>query len=200
MRTQWNLIGGGLLAARVWELIQVTRPGDVIKVFDDHENPRAGNRVGKLKSFTPGDLKLPTLLTLGFQHQAIRRELVEMLKFSENICHPDCSSLPSVDMGHGNILLGPVALGHKVQLGTCNLIYTGAILEADVVLDKNILIGPGAIICNEVKIEQGSVVGAGATILPKVRVAAGAVIGAGALVRSDVSSGERIVGVPGRTI
>jgi len=51
-----------------------------------------------------------------------------------------------------------------------------------------------------VTVGEGSHIGIGATILQGVRIGTNAVVGAGAVVLRDVPDGDRVAGVPARSI
>jgi acetyltransferase-like isoleucine patch superfamily enzyme len=61
-------------------------------------------------------------------------------------------------------------------------------------------IGVQPLVGSPVRIGSGVWIGAGAIILKGVTIGNGAVIGAGAVVNRDVKTGEKVAGVPARTI
>jgi serine acetyltransferase len=61
-------------------------------------------------------------------------------------------------------------------------------------------IAPGARVLGGARVGNGTLVGSGAVVLPGVVIGAHVVVGASAVVRSNVSDGSVVVGVPGRRV
>ena len=62
-----------------------------------------------------------------------------------------------------------------------------------------VFIGPSSYICGKVKIKDEVYIGTGAKILPRLLVGSKSIIGSCSLVNKNISSNERIIGIPGRS-
>jgi len=101
-----------------------------------------------------------------------------------------------VYMNAGTVILdsGPVTIGDGTMLGPGVHIYC-----ADHHPEPS-LRGQGIERALPVRVGRDVWIGGAAVLLPGVSVGDGAIIGAGAVVRGEVAAGERVAGVPARTI
>lgn len=88
-----------------------------------------------------------------------------------------------------------IEVGHNCLIGP--LCY---ITDHDHGVDKPGLMAEQPLVGKPVRIGSNVWIGAGAIILKGVTIGSGAVIGAGTVVTRDVCSGEKVAGVPARTI
>jgi sugar O-acyltransferase (sialic acid O-acetyltransferase NeuD family) len=92
------------------------------------------------------------------------------------------------------------------QLESSTTIGRGALLNLNVCVTHDSSVGdfcefgPGVIICGRVKIGESCFFGAGSIVLPGITISDNSVIGAGAVVNKDTKAGEKILGIPGRSV
>ena len=103
-------------------------------------------------------------------------------------------------LGEGTQVLAQAYVGPGAALGDNVLVNTRALLEHGVQVGPHAHVAPGAVLLGEVRIGAGTHVGAGATVLQGVHVGERCVIGAGAVVLHSLLDGQRVAGVPARSL
>jgi UDP-perosamine 4-acetyltransferase len=114
--------------------------------------------------------------------------------------HPSAVVSPSATLGPASVVFANATINPGARIGANVIVNTAAIVDHDVRIGDHAHVSPGAHLAGGVSIGQGSHVGIGATVLQGVRIGAGVVVGAGAVVLRDVPDGDRVVGVPARSI
>lgn len=103
-----------------------------------------------------------------------------------------------VVLGMGCTVAPFAALNRCVVVGEHVLVNVGAILSHDVVVGALSTLSPGCTIGGGARIGAGVFIGIGATLIDHVVVGDGAYIAAGAVVVTDITEGERVMGVPAK--
>ena len=114
--------------------------------------------------------------------------------------HPSAVVSPTATLGNACVVFANATINPGARLGVNVIVNTAAIIDHDVRIGDHAHVSPGAHVAGGVTIGEGSHVGIGATVLQGVRIGAGAVVGAGTVVVRDVPDGDRVVGVPARSI
>jgi len=83
-----------------------------------------------------------------------------------------------------------VVIGETAEIGEDVLIYKGVVLGGTTLQKGK----------RHPTLEDGVVIGSNACVLGNIRIGAGAKVGSGAVVIKPVSSGDTVVGVPGRVV
>jgi sugar O-acyltransferase (sialic acid O-acetyltransferase NeuD family) len=107
---------------------------------------------------------------------------------------------PSATIGPASVVFAGAIVNPGARIGANVIINTAAIVEHDVIVGDHVHVSPGAHIAGGVSVGERSHIGIGATVLQGVRIGAGVVVGAGAVVLGDVPDGDRVAGVPARSI
>ncbi|MDE7024699.1 MAG: transferase [Paramuribaculum sp.] len=100
-----------------------------------------------------------------------------------------------VIIGRGSAVMHRVVI-NGANIGECNVINTGAIIEHGVSTGSNVFIGPGAVICGGVTIGSDVMIGAGAVIRSNVAIPSGTVIGMGSVVTKSIDKSGVYAGNP----
>jgi sugar O-acyltransferase (sialic acid O-acetyltransferase NeuD family) len=128
-------------------------------------------------------------------------ERVSVLGFElPAVIHPAAVISPSAQIGAACVVFAGAILNPGVRLGDNVIVNTAAVLDHDVVIGDHAHVSPGAHLAGGVTVGEGSHVGIGATVLQGVRIGANVVVGAGAVVVRDVPDGDRVAGVPARSL
>ena len=97
--------------------------------------------------------------------------------------------------------IGPLAvIGAGSTVGPHTIVSRGVLIGHHVKIDRFATLNPGVNIGGNSTIGPGAFIGMGATVVNGTHVGAGAIVGAGALVLGDVAPGERVHGVPARSV
>jgi UDP-perosamine 4-acetyltransferase len=114
--------------------------------------------------------------------------------------HPTAVVSPSVTIGPASVVFANATINPGARIGLNVIINTAAIVDHDVQIGDHAHVSPGAHLAGGVTVGEGSHIGIGATVLQGVHVGADVVVGAGAVVTRDVKDGDRVAGVPARSI
>jgi acetyltransferase-like isoleucine patch superfamily enzyme len=87
-----------------------------------------------------------------------------------------------------------------VTIGDHAIINTGATVDHDCVLARDVQIGPGAHLGGGVRCESRVFIGLGASLVQGVTIGEAAIVGAGSVVLANVPSGSTVVGNPARAL
>ncbi|WP_394838064.1 NeuD/PglB/VioB family sugar acetyltransferase [Pendulispora rubella] len=115
-----------------------------------------------------------------------------------NVVHLNARVSPSVQVGHGIVVMAGAILNTGAKLGDHAIVNTGAIVEHDVSVGTLVHVGPAVAIGGGALIGDRATLGLGARIRDHVTVGADAVVGMGAVVVGNVETGLTVVGVPAR--
>lgn len=127
----------------------------------------------------------------------LRRKVIEQYRCHEMPTIVASSALvtPHSTLGSGCAVMHRVVI-NGANLGECNVVNTGAIVEHGVHSGSNVFIGPGVVVCGGVKIGSNVMIGAGAVIRNNVTIADGAIIGMGSVVTKDITQSGVYAGNP----
>jgi sugar O-acyltransferase (sialic acid O-acetyltransferase NeuD family) len=114
--------------------------------------------------------------------------------------HPAAQIGPSVSLGPGAMLIGPLSITTDVEIGAHALINPGCTIAHDCRVGAFASLGPSVALAGGVTVGEGASLGVGAVVAPKCRIGAWAVVGAGAVVIRDVPPGSTVGGVPAREL
>lgn len=114
--------------------------------------------------------------------------------------HPSAVVSPTATIGPASVVFANATINPGARIGTNVIVNTAAIVDHDVVIGDHAHVSPGAHLAGGVRVGDGSHIGIGATVLQGVRIGANAVVGAGAVVLRDVPDGDRVAGVPARSL
>ncbi len=106
----------------------------------------------------------------------------------------------TVRIGHGSLICAGVVIQPDVEIGQHVIANTSCSIDHECKIGDFVHIAPGATLAGEVTVGDRSLVGAGATIIQGVQIGSDAIVGAGAVVLSDVGDGEKVAGVPARSM
>jgi sugar O-acyltransferase (sialic acid O-acetyltransferase NeuD family) len=128
-------------------------------------------------------------------------------KFSEifkkppiNLIHPKTTISKHVKIGYGNLICAGVIINNNTIIGNGNIINTSTIVEHDNVIGHFSQLSPNSTLCGYVTIENYVFIGAGSIIIPNVTIPNHCLVGAGSVVIKSPKIGEKIVGVPAKSI
>jgi sugar O-acyltransferase (sialic acid O-acetyltransferase NeuD family) len=107
---------------------------------------------------------------------------------------------PSAHVGAGSQILAHAVVSVEASLGEACIVNTAATVDHECRLGHGVHVCPGAHLAGLVEVGDNVMIGTGASVLPRIRIGAGAIIAAGAVVVRDVRPGDRVAGVPARSI
>jgi len=116
------------------------------------------------------------------------------------ILHPTALVGDDVQLGEGTVVSAFACLTTHIQVGDFVHIDRSANIGHDSLIGDFVTIHPGAIVSGSVDLARGVTVGAGSCIMPGVHVGQEVIIGAGAVVTKNIADGDRVAGVPARSL
>ena len=141
------------------------------------------------------------IVALGFHYQTQRQNIFANLSAAKlsfaNAIHRDAKMARDVKLGRGIFIGMNVSINAGAIIGDNSVIWTGAIIEHDNKIGKNVFMATGAMTAGYVVIEDNVFVGMGAKIA-KAHIGANATIGAGSLVLGDVEANTYVKGIPAK--
>ena len=183
MNTTLALIGGGGHAVSLMEMMP------------------CGYSVAGYVDFEPCDgLEMPVHIAVVMGRDGnmkVRRGIIDRYACREMPVIVSSSALVTshVIIGRGSAVMHRVVI-NGANIGECNVINTGAIIEHGVSTGSNVFIGPGAVICGGVTIGSDVMIGAGAVIRNNVAIPSGTVIGMGSVVTKSIDKSGVYAGNP----
>ncbi|MDX2114198.1 MAG: acetyltransferase [Planctomycetota bacterium] len=196
------VIGGG---GHAWVVTEAARAAGwrVLGFFDDDpaaivddNTPRLGPIAGAAAG--PEDDPVPhAIIALGSLSTRARiiRELGGLFA---TVVHPLSHVSPSSTLAEGTFVGATAVVQGRATLGPHCIVNTGAIIEHDCRIGRNVHLAPRTVLGGNVHIGDDTLVGLGACVRPGVRIGRECIIGAGAAVVRDVPDGLTVVGVPAR--
>lgn len=106
----------------------------------------------------------------------------------------------SAVIGPGSAVMAGAIVNAKASVGVNAIVNTGATIDHDCVIGDDAHVGPGCNLAGNVTVGEGAFLGVGVRVIPGISIGAHAVVGAGSVLIRDVPSGDRVVGVPARSI
>lgn len=203
------VIGGGGHARVVIEVLLAA--GWRVAGYTD-----AGGRPGESFGGVPwlgDDAVLPSVRAAGVAHaivalgdNALRGRLGDRaaaLGFElVNALHPSAQISPSAILGRGIAVMAQAAVNAATTIGDHSILNTGATVDHDNRIGRDVHIAPGSHLAGYVTVEDrvligvGSVVGRGRPL----RIGEGAVVGSGSVVFTDVPPHTTVAGNPARPL
>ena len=116
-----------------------------------------------------------------------------------SVIHPWSQRGRSVCIKAGSMLLGPMSLTARIEVGKHVLINPGCTIAHDCRVGDFSNLSPGVCLAGNVTIGRECFLGTGAIVGPGITIGDGAVIGAGSVVLKDVAAGQKVFGVPAKT-
>ncbi len=196
------VIGGG---GHAWVVTEAARAQGwrVLGFFDDdpaavvdEQTPRLGS-IPELRA--GADDAARAIIALG-SLEVRARLLREMGGLFATVVHPLAHVSPSAAVAEGTFIGATGVVQGRATIGPHCIINTGAIIEHDCRLERNVHVAPRAALGGNVRVGGDTLIGLGASVRPGVRIGSGCIIGVGAAVVRDVKDGERVVGVPARAV
>lgn len=203
MKRSLALIGGGGHAVSLLQMM----PADVevagyvdLRQCDSMPVPFLGND-GEFASKYP-HMPVHIAFVMGKNGSMnLRRKAIELYRDHDMPVLVASSALVTANskLGRGCAVMHRAVI-NGANLGECNIVNTGAIVEHGVSSGSNVFIGPGAVVCGGVTIGSNVMIGAGAVIRNNVTIADGAVIGMGSVVTKDINQSGVYAGNPCRKL
>lgn len=139
---------------------------------------------------------------LGVGNNNVRQKITKLIlghkKEILNVIHPTVDFSEFFSLGFGNFLAKNISVTPLVDLGNCNILNTGCVVDHECKIGDFVHIGPGAVLAGNVSLGDGCFVGANAVIREGVHIGQNAIVGAGAVVISDVAAHTTVVGNPAK--
>jgi len=134
----------------------------------------------------------------------VRRHVFERLRSRGyrflTVVHPSAIIGREVDLAEGAQVMAGAILQPGAAVGENSLMNTGAHVDHDCVIGRHVHLAPGVTLSGDVRVGDGSHIGTGAAVIQGVRIGSGCMVGAGAVVVRDVPDGDRVSGVPARSM
>jgi len=204
------IIGAGGLAKQMIEVIEETFPDESLVFFDDtlsgpttfinryrvlknepevHEYFRKEGNQFILAVGGPKNRKMlaEKFINLGGEPH---RLLSSHSRYGKYEC----------EIGPASVILSGCQLESCTEIGYGCLINLNVVITHDSRIGEFCELGPGVIVCGRCTVGNNCLLGAGCVILPGVHIGDNSTIGAGAVVNKNVGAGEKILGVPGRSV
>jgi len=204
------IIGAGGLAKQMIELIEDQHVGGPLTFFDD--TPSAPTKfldkypvIRSISNVEQHFLEYGNEFVIAVSGPSNRKMLYQ--KFIELGGEP-VSMLSSNSsygrynhsVGVGSVILAGCQIESSTTIGIGALLNLNVCVTHDSVIGDFCELGPGVIICGKVNIGESCFFGVGSMVLPGVQIANNSIIGAGAVVNKDTKPGEKILGIPGRSV
>ncbi|MBD3422628.1 MAG: hypothetical protein GF398_21135 [Chitinivibrionales bacterium] len=106
----------------------------------------------------------------------------------------------SAKIGLGCIVNPNVTIMPNANIKDHVIIHSGCVIEHDAFIDEYANIAPGVSFGGNVSVGKRAYIYTGAAIIPKITIGNDCIVGAGAVVTKSVGAGEKVAGVPARSI
>ncbi len=134
----------------------------------------------------------------------LRRDVYERFQAAgfvfRQVIDPSAIVASGVQIGRGAQVLTAAVVQPGAQIGENAIINTRSVIEHDCVIEDHVHVATGAILAGGVRVGCMSMIGAGAVVKQGIAIGTGALVAAGAVVIRDVADGERVAGVPARSM
>jgi sugar O-acyltransferase (sialic acid O-acetyltransferase NeuD family) len=116
------------------------------------------------------------------------------------LIHPAATVSPSARIGPGTVVMPGAIINASATIGAAVIVNTAAVVEHDCVIEDGSHLSPGSVLGGGVHVGRATWIGVGAVVIQEVRIGPAAVVGAGAVVIRSVAAGDKVAGVPARSI
>ena len=117
-----------------------------------------------------------------------------------SVIHPQAILAGDVATGGGLQVMAGAIVQAAAKVGENVILNTRCVIEHDCVIGDHVHVATGAILAGGVRVGAMTMIGAGATVRQGVTIGSGVLVAAGAVVVRDVADGERVAGVPARSM
>lgn len=143
-------------------------------------------------------------LVIGYGNNSKKKELVGYFKSSgfkfASVINPRSYLSDFIQIGEGVIINANVSIMPNAKIGDFVIIHSNTVIEHDNIIGDYVNIGPGVSLAGNVRIGDNSYIYTGSTVIPKISIGNDVIVGAGSVVINNISDGEKIAGVPARSI
>lgn len=132
--------------------------------------------------------------------QGYRRELQAVGLEPINAIHPSAIVSPRATLGQNVVVCAGAIVCTEATIGDDVILNTGCRIDHECVIGEAVHIAPAVSLAGRVQVGAEAFIGIGATVIQCRTIGSGAMVAAGAVVTRDVAAGERVAGVPARTM
>jgi sugar O-acyltransferase (sialic acid O-acetyltransferase NeuD family) len=199
------ILGGGGHASVVRELVELNE-GKIKGYTDVKDTGLSAHYIGRddmIERFKPsqvqlvmgiGSVGLPLLRQKMFDH-------FKSLGYSfATLVHPKAIVSQAVELAEGCQVMAGAVLNPYVRIGKNVIVNTSASIDHDCHINEHTHIAPGVRLSGGVTIGRCCLVGIGGIVIQGVRIGDRVVVAAGAVVIKDVSSAQKVAGIPAKII
>ena len=134
----------------------------------------------------------------------LRRKVFDRFKTAGfafiQVIHPAAQIGGDVGLGEGAQVLAGTAIQTGANIGRNTIVNVGVVVDHDCVVGDHVHLATGAVLAGGVRVGDAALIGAGATVIQSIRIGSQALVAAGATVVRDVGDGERVAGVPAKSL
>ncbi len=156
-----------------------------------------------LTRYSPSAIRLVNAVG-SVQTMEARKMLYEKFKalgFSfEQVIHPMAIVALDTVLGEGVHAMAGAVIQPGSRIGDNSIINTRASVDHDCDIGRHVHIAPGCTLSGNVTVGDETHIGTGAIVLQGARIGRRCLVAAGAVVRSAVDDGDRVAGVPARSM
>lgn len=114
--------------------------------------------------------------------------------------HPSAIVSPRATLGRNLCICAGAIVAPDAAIGDSVILNTGSRVDHECVVGEAAHIAPSATLAGRVNVGAEAFVGMDASVIQCRTIGEGALVAAGAVVTRDVAAGERVAGVPARTM
>ncbi|MFK7883352.1 MAG: NeuD/PglB/VioB family sugar acetyltransferase [Phycisphaerales bacterium] len=196
------LIGGGGHAGVVFDVCRAASIPVLGLLDDEADCPLARSGIAWLG---PTNTPIPTnaqyIIAIGAL--ALRRQIIDRLasdRAANAAIHPSAVVSPTAKLERGVVIMPGAVVNRNAHVGAHAIINTRAVIEHDGTVGENTHLAPGSVLGGNVSVGQDTLIGINTGVVPGVHIGEQCLVGAGSTVIGDITSGERVAGVPARSI
>lgn len=124
-------------------------------------------------------------IAIGYKHlEARRRKFDELLAHGYSLpsfIHPQAYVSDSTTVGAGAMVMARAVLDIRARVGDLVVVWPGAVINHDCMVDGNTFISPNATLCGYSRVGIDTFIGAGAVVVDHTTVPGGSFIKAGSV-------------------